>query len=186
MRTAGSTACSAPAPTPRVSRRRTRRSASRWSRAVWPSARTPGCGSCSLTGTGRASRRATVASRAPSSPARRVPIAQSIVVAAGRNDGIRVDDPVVTQDGLVGKVSRVESRTARVTLLTDDQSAASALDVETDAFGIVRPGSGPRSPLRLDRVPKEAECAMATRSSPRAGARRASRRSTRGGSASAG
>ena len=83
--------------------------------------------------------------------------AQSIVVAAGRNDGIRVDDPVVTQDGLVGKVSRVESRTARVTLLTDDQSAASALDVETDAFGIVRPGSGPRSPLRLDRVPKEAQ-----------------------------
>jgi rod shape-determining protein MreC len=82
--------------------------------------------------------------------------AQAIVVAAGRSDGIRVDDPVVTQDGLVGKVSRVGSRTAQITLLTDDQSAASALDVETDAFGIVRPGSGPRSPLRLDRVPKEA------------------------------
>ena len=82
--------------------------------------------------------------------------AQALVVAAGRKDGVRVDDPVVTQDGLVGKVSRVGSRTARVTLLTDDQSAASALDIETDAFGIVRPGSGPRAPLRLDRVPKEA------------------------------
>jgi rod shape-determining protein MreC len=86
--------------------------------------------------------------------------AQSIVVAAGRKDGIRVDDPVVTQDGLVGRVSRVSSGTARVTLLTDDQHAASALDVDTSAFGIVRAGSGPRAPLRLDRVPKEARVAV--------------------------
>ena len=82
--------------------------------------------------------------------------AQAIVIAAGRKDGVEVDDPVVTQDGLVGKVSRVGSRTARVTLLSDDQSAVSALDVATDAAGIVRPGQGPRAPLRLDRVPKEA------------------------------
>jgi rod shape-determining protein MreC len=82
--------------------------------------------------------------------------AQSIVVAAGWNDGVRVDDPVVTADGLVGTVSRVGTRTARVTLLTDDQSAVSAVDLVTDAAGIVRPGHGPRAPLRLDRVPKEA------------------------------
>jgi rod shape-determining protein MreC len=83
--------------------------------------------------------------------------AQAITIAAGRNDGIRPDDPVVTQDGLVGKVSRAGSRTSRVTLLTDDSSAASALDVETQAFGIVRSGDGARAPLRLDRVPKEAK-----------------------------
>ncbi len=82
--------------------------------------------------------------------------AQSIVVAVGRKDGVRVDDAVVTADGLVGTVSRVSSRTARVTLLTDDQSAVSAIDLATDASGIVRPGHGPRAPLRLDRVPKEA------------------------------
>jgi rod shape-determining protein MreC len=86
--------------------------------------------------------------------------AQAIVIAAGREDGVRNDDPVVTQDGLVGKVSRVSSRTARVTLLTDDASAASALDVETQAFGIVRSGDGARAPLRLDRVPKEARVAV--------------------------
>jgi len=86
--------------------------------------------------------------------------AQAIVVAAGSADGIRVDDPVVTQDGLVGKVSRVGSRTAKVTLLTDDASAASALDLETQAFGIVRSGDGPRAPLRLDRVPKEAKVSV--------------------------
>ena len=84
--------------------------------------------------------------------------AQAIVIAVGRNDGVAVDDPVVTQDGLVGKVSRVGSRTARVTLLSDDQSAVSALDVATRR---VRASSGraqgPRAPLRLDRVPKEAD-----------------------------
>ena len=87
--------------------------------------------------------------------------AQAIVIAVGKNDGVSVDDPVVTQDGLVGKVSRVSSRTARVTLLSDDQSAVSALvvasKVRKTASGIVRPGQGPRAPLRLDRVPKEAE-----------------------------
>jgi rod shape-determining protein MreC len=81
--------------------------------------------------------------------------AQAIVIAAGRNDGLVVDDPVVTQDGLVGTVSRVSSRTARVTLLTDDQSAVSAMIPATGASGVVRTGRGPRAPLRLDRVGKE-------------------------------
>jgi rod shape-determining protein MreC len=82
--------------------------------------------------------------------------AQAIVVAAGREDGVRVDDPVVTASGLVGTVSRVGSNTARVTLLTDDQSAVSATVLGTEAAGVVRRGQGPRAPLRLVRVPKEA------------------------------
>jgi rod shape-determining protein MreC len=81
--------------------------------------------------------------------------AQAIVVAAGRKDGVAVDDPVVTEDGLVGRVTRVAERESRVMLLTDDQSAVSALDVSTNAAGIVRRGQGPRAALRLDRVPKE-------------------------------
>lgn len=81
--------------------------------------------------------------------------AQAIVVAAGRRDGVRVDDPVVTEDGLVGRVTRVADAEARVMLLTDDQSAVSALDLASGASGIVRRGQGPRAPLRLDRVPKE-------------------------------
>jgi rod shape-determining protein MreC len=83
------------------------------------------------------------------------PYAQSIVVAVGRKDGVEVGDPVVTQDGLVGRVIRVADRSARVVLLTDEQSAVSALDASTDGQGIVRRGQGPRSALRLDRVPKE-------------------------------
>ena len=82
--------------------------------------------------------------------------AQTIVIASGRDDGIRVDDPVVTARGLVGTVSRISSRTASVTLLTDDQSAVSATVLGSEAAGIVRRGQGPRAPLRLVRVPKEA------------------------------
>lgn len=81
--------------------------------------------------------------------------AQAIVIAAGRKDGVRVDDPVVTEEGLVGRVIRVAERESRVMLLTDDQSAVSAIDMPTNASGIVRRGQGPRAPLRLDRVTKE-------------------------------
>lgn len=80
---------------------------------------------------------------------------QAVVIAAGSNDGVRRNDPVVTQDGLVGLVTRVSARTARVTLLTDDRSAVSAVDAGTEAAGVVRHGRAARSTLVLDRVPKE-------------------------------
>jgi rod shape-determining protein MreC len=81
--------------------------------------------------------------------------AQAIVLAVGRKDGVRRDDAVVTEDGLIGRVTRVAERSSRVELLTDEQSAVSALDVRTNAAGLVRHGRGSRSTLILDRVPKE-------------------------------
>jgi rod shape-determining protein MreC len=80
---------------------------------------------------------------------------QAITVAVGSNDGVRRNDPVVTEDGLIGLVTRVSGSTARVILLTDEQSAVSALDVRTNANGIVRHGRASRATLVLDRVPKE-------------------------------
>ena len=56
--------------------------------------------------------------------------AQDVVVAVGSNDGVALDAPVVTEDGFLGRVTRVYSRSARVTLLTDEQLAVSALDVK--------------------------------------------------------
>ena len=112
--------------------------------------------------------------------------AQAIVIAAGWNDGVRVDDPVVTADGLVGTVSRVGTRTARVRLLTDDQSAVSAVDLVTDAAGIVRAGRGPGRRSGSTASRRRPSSGSATRSSPRAGSLRASRRSTRRASRSAG
>jgi rod shape-determining protein MreC len=78
---------------------------------------------------------------------------QEIVISAGASEGVRVNAPVVTADGLLGKVSLVTSRASRVTLLTDQLSAVAAVDLQTKALGIVRHGSG--GGLILDRVSKD-------------------------------
>jgi rod shape-determining protein MreC len=77
---------------------------------------------------------------------------QEIVVPVGVNDGVRLNAPVITDDGLVGLVTRVFSNRARVTLITDLQSAVPAIDLRTDASGIVRHGRGAGDTLVLDRV----------------------------------
>ena len=93
-------------------------------------------------------RAAEVLSRAPGA------FRQEIVVSAGENHGVRLNAPVVTNDGLAGRVTRVFSRTARVTLITDEQSAVAAVDLRTGAGGIVEHGSGSGDTLVLDRVTK--------------------------------
>jgi rod shape-determining protein MreC len=80
---------------------------------------------------------------------------QAIVIAAGSRNGIRVNDTVVTADGLVGVVTRITTGTARVQLLTDEEAAASAIDLRTGATGIVRHARGTRETLVLDRVRKQ-------------------------------
>jgi rod shape-determining protein MreC len=78
---------------------------------------------------------------------------QQLGIAAGSSSGIRVNDPVVTPDGLVGKISKVAGHTAQVTLLTDPNLDVAAIDVESQAAGLVSHGEGP-STLTLDRVLK--------------------------------
>jgi rod shape-determining protein MreC len=80
---------------------------------------------------------------------------QAIVVAVGMNDGVQLNAPVVTNDGLVGQVTRVFSNRARVTLITDEQSAVSAIDLRSDATGIVRHGRGAGDTLIFDFVSKK-------------------------------
>jgi len=80
---------------------------------------------------------------------------QQVTIAAGSTSGIRLDDAVVTADGLVGKVSAVTGHQAQVTLLTDPNLSVSALDFDTNAVGIVSHGEGSGT-LTLDRVKKSA------------------------------
>lgn len=80
---------------------------------------------------------------------------QEVLVAAGTSSGIEVNDPVVTQDGLVGLVTEATSNGAKVKLLTDQASAVSALVLESGAAGIVRHGLSDSSALILDRVGKD-------------------------------
>jgi rod shape-determining protein MreC len=80
---------------------------------------------------------------------------QQVTIAAGSGSDIRVDDAVVTADGLVGKVSHVAGDQAQVMLLTDPSMKVSALDVNTHAIGLVGHGDAPGT-LTLDRVRKSA------------------------------
>jgi rod shape-determining protein MreC len=61
---------------------------------------------------------------------------------------------VVTDDGLVGIVTEVTSNSAKVTLLTDQQSAVSSVVLESNATGMVRHGTS-ASTLILDKVGKD-------------------------------
>jgi rod shape-determining protein MreC len=79
---------------------------------------------------------------------------QTILVAAGSDDGVVEGSPVVTEDGLVGRVTKVTPGEAQVTLLTDQSIAVSAQDLSTGARGLSKP-SPSAAGLVLDRVDKE-------------------------------
>jgi rod shape-determining protein MreC len=82
------------------------------------------------------------------------PFTHSLEIAAGSSDGVRLNSPVVSGDGLVGIVSNVQPQTAVVTLLTDPSTFVAALDIQTRVRnGIVH--TGPGGTLILDQVPKQ-------------------------------
>lgn len=78
---------------------------------------------------------------------------QQIVIDAGSDSGIHLNTPVVSADGLVGKVTTVGHSTSVVTLLTDPTSAVPARDLKTHVSGLIRHGQG--GTLILDRVSKD-------------------------------
>jgi rod shape-determining protein MreC len=73
-----------------------------------------------------------VIGRDPSNVQRRV------TLDVGENDGITRNMPVVTQRGLVGRVSEVGDGWSRVLLLIDPSSSVNALTQSTRASGLVR------------------------------------------------
>ena len=79
----------------------------------------------------------------------------SVTINAGTNDGIANGNVVITPQGLVGTVDKARGSVSRVTLLTDAQSAVTAIDLTNPAaVGIVRRGGGGSDVLVFDRVPK--------------------------------
>ena len=73
----------------------------------------------------------------------------TVTIDKGRSDGIRVDQPVINGDGLVGHVSAATGGTATVTLLTDSSSAVSAQLAPDGALGIVKPSVGDPNDMQL-------------------------------------
>ena len=74
----------------------------------------------------------------------------TVTVDVGSDDGVRVEDPVVSGGGLVGRISSVEGGSAQVMLLTDHASAISAKVVPPGVQGVVRPEVGDPDDLVLD------------------------------------
>jgi rod shape-determining protein MreC len=74
----------------------------------------------------------------------------TVTIDKGSSSGIRVDQPVINGDGLVGKVSAVTPNTAQVALITDHTSAISAEVVPTGAAGVAKPAVGDPADLLLD------------------------------------
>ncbi len=81
------------------------------------------------------------------------PFAHSLTIDDGSSSGVRLDDPVVNGDGLVGIVSNVFPHTALVRLLTDPNTFVSALDPRTHVRGMVHTGTS--GTLILDQVQKQ-------------------------------
>jgi rod shape-determining protein MreC len=82
------------------------------------------------------------------------PFAEQIAIAAGSNSGIGLNTPVISQDGLVGRVTNAFGSASVVTLLTDPDSAVAAVDLSSKGVrGLIQHGQG--DTLLLDRVPKE-------------------------------
>jgi len=73
----------------------------------------------------------------------------TVTIDKGRSDGVRVDQPVINGDGLVGHVSAATGGTATVTLLTDSSSAVSAQLAPDGALGIVKPSVGDPNDMQL-------------------------------------
>jgi rod shape-determining protein MreC len=77
----------------------------------------------------------------------------TIQIDRGRNDGVRVNQPVITAGGLAGRVVATTGGNARVALITDASSAVSAEVMPSGVTGIVKPEIGGKD-LILDFVPK--------------------------------
>jgi rod shape-determining protein MreC len=84
-------------------------------------------------------------------------IDQSVAITAGTGDGVSAGNVVIdpVTGALVGVVDRAFSSESRVTLLTDPQSAVTAVDLTSPtAVGIVQPASGGSDALALNLVAK--------------------------------
>jgi rod shape-determining protein MreC len=81
----------------------------------------------------------------------------TVTIDRGSSSGVDVDDPVITGDGLAGRVTETTSGTARVTLITDHRSAVSAKVLPNGPSGVITPEVGDPGELLLDFIEEDRE-----------------------------
>jgi rod shape-determining protein MreC len=72
-----------------------------------------------------------------------------LTIGVGSDHGVRVNDPVIDQGGLIGTVTRVAGISAIVSLINDPQSGESALDNISGETGTIVPTIGNPSQLMM-------------------------------------
>jgi rod shape-determining protein MreC len=78
-----------------------------------------------------------------------------VTIDRGSNDGISVDDPVLSPDGLVGRVTKTVGGSSVVMLLTDPDSGVTAR-TQSNIPGIVQTGTpGNPNDLLMQRIPRD-------------------------------
>jgi rod shape-determining protein MreC len=81
----------------------------------------------------------------------------TVNIDEGSSKGIRVNDPVVNGEGLVGKVATVVSDGAQVDLITDSSMGVSARVGTSSATGIIEPKVGDPKDLLLQYLPANSQ-----------------------------
>jgi rod shape-determining protein MreC len=78
----------------------------------------------------------------------------TVQLDVGKSDGVKVDQPVINGDGLVGKVTQATGGTAVVTLMTDSSSAVSAMIAPDGSHGILQASVGDPTDMQLQFLQK--------------------------------
>jgi rod shape-determining protein MreC len=81
----------------------------------------------------------------------------TVTIDKGEAAGVRVNDPVINGEGLVGKVTLAASDGAQVSLITDSSVGVSARVGAGNAAGIVQPKVGEPNELLLQYLPANAQ-----------------------------
>lgn len=83
----------------------------------------------------------------------------SVTIDVGSDDGVRTNDPVIAGEGLVGRISSVNGGSSVIELITDSDSAVSALVTPTEGSdtrvgGVVRPEVGDPEDMLVEFIDK--------------------------------
>lgn len=81
------------------------------------------------------------------------PLPTAALVSAGRRQGVANGSVVVTEDGLLGRITEVYGGHSRVSMITDPGSAVACEVESTGVLGILHVQSAPRARIALTGVP---------------------------------
>jgi rod shape-determining protein MreC len=76
----------------------------------------------------------------------------TVSINKGTSSGVRIDQPVINGDGLVGTITSATSNAAIVTLITDHTSGVSAVINESGVAGVVQPAVGKPDDLLMQYI----------------------------------